>query len=689
MRALAAPVGIGLVAAALGTFLFGLLPLPPNVVASTIPWQVGGAVGVLVGLGLASKARPSLRPLLVLLGIAFFVAALVVDGALLAISQFTVPLSEKGGCRSSYYLSGGVCVPNALHRAHFARWIPALSGLGLVTWIAAFFVERKRGLRTQTFTALLLGLALGACTLQNGHYLNASLSFEGDRVRAWNVFHYYLGSKYYKELGHQDIYAAVLAADDDYQDRVRAQGGPKEKRRLKRSWNRIKEARELRTYKVTRRGELVANFDRSKFSEERLRQLGRDSRFLKRYMGFGHPGWEDCFKDLGFNPAPPWTVIGTPLANLVPTKWPWFWVISNSDVLFYGFIIGLIWWAFGLRMAAVMMLWLNSAQLNEARFTGGFLQYDWLVSCLATIAFYRKGWYRSAGVALSWGAMTRVFPGFLVLPIGLKILASLVGKGQAPSEPGSGPLSRGLLGRVHRSHWNFGVAFTLACSMLFAASCITGRGVQNWAEWYEKIENHSATHPITSNMRVGVGRIAVHKPRPLRGKWEEIGLLERMTAPKNKHRFWSTIRGKDKRDRVANSQPKKRLLQLLALPFLLLALLRRKDIDGMILMLFGVFLLVTVSRYYAATWAMLFALGAASAALPPIRRRLSLPAFFMGGTLLGVNTFFYVPGHVTTSYFVLNYLMYGAFFALCLGYLVKDARELLERRRTRSDTPSA
>ena len=35
----------------------------------------------------------------------------------------------------------------------------------------------------------------------------------------------------------------------------------------------------------------------------------------------------------------------------------------------------------------------------------------------------------------------------------------------------------------------------------------------------------------------------------------------------------------------------------------------------MILMLFGVFLAVTVSRYYAATWAMVFARGAAGISL--------------------------------------------------------------------------
>jgi hypothetical protein len=224
--------------------------------------------------------------------------------------------------------------------------------------------------------------------------------------------------------------------------------------------------------------------------------------------------------------------------------------------------------------------------------------------------------------------------------------------------------------------------------VLFSASCITGRGFQNWSDWYEKIENHSVTHPVTSDQRIGVGRLAVHQPRPLRKNAGDVSLFERVTAPNNKHRFWSTVRGNDKRDKVLKSQPRKHFLQLLALPFLLLALVRRKDVDGMILMLFGVFLLVTVSRYYAATWAMLFALGAASQAIPPTRRLVATPALFIGGVLLAINSLFYAPGRVTTSYYVLNYLMYAAFLALCIGYLVKDARELLADRRTRSDKPS-
>ena len=382
MRSLGGALGVGCGVAVATLLALSVLPLPANVAASTIPAQLAVALGLVAGLRLAEQVRPELGRLRRTLEVAFLLAAGFVVLALLgtSVSQEAIELGKKGACRSGYYLSDGLCHANALHRRFFPGWIVGLSSLGLVAWIAAFITERRKKAHVAGFTALLLGLGLGAATLQNAHYLDASLALDGDRVRAWNVFHYYLGSKYYRELGHQDIYAAVLAADDDYQASVLDSEKGKRSKAFRRSWHKIENARDLRSYKVLPRDELVDAFDRSTFSEERLRQLGADSRFFKPFMGWGSPGWHDTFRDLGFNPAPPWTVIGTPLASLVPTEWPLFWIISNSDLPFYLLAFGLIWWAFGLRMAAVMTLWLNCAQLNEARFTGGFLQYDWLVS---------------------------------------------------------------------------------------------------------------------------------------------------------------------------------------------------------------------------------------------------------------------------------------------------------------------
>jgi len=601
---------------------------------SLLPWEAAAAVGILVALVLGARQRPGLRPLLKPLLVAFVVAA----------ACLALVLHE---------------VPGALHRSHFKAWAPWLAGSGLVIWVLAFFAERWSGRRLWTFTAILLGLAIAAVSLQNGAYLSSALG--GERVRAWNVFHYYVGSKYFAELSYYDLYAASLAADDDWQNEKSAASG-KKKSRMKRvrDFRKITHARDQRDYEIKSRKQIVASFDRTHLSPERLKELGEDTRFLRRYMGFRSPGWPDCFKDLGYNPAPPWTVIGTPIANLVPTNSIWFWLIANSDVPLYLLAFALVWWAFGLRSAAVIALWLNTFQINEARFTGGFLQYDWLASVLICAAFYQRGRHRWAGIALSWGAMTRVFPGFLIMGILIQAALALLRPrpdGETKEQPGA------LLSRISAPHRHFLAAFTLSCAVLFIGSHFTGRGLQTWPDWVDKIGRHSGNHAATSNQRIGVGRMVIHKPR--------------------EGRFWAQAPGNIEQ-RIEQGRSRKHLLQWIGLLLLLPALIRRRDIDALILPLFAVLLMVVLSRYYASTWALLFLLGTPPRGSPG-GHATNWAALLAGTVMLLMAAGFYpleaLERSRTTGYFVINYLAYGMFAVLALGYLVVDLQHWYRRRR--------
>ncbi len=479
-------------------------------------------------------------------------------------------------------------------------------------------------------------------------------------MRAWNVFHYYIGSKYFPELSYYDLYGATLAADDDWQAKKQAAKGKTRKRMKKvRDFRKIKQARDQRDYEIKPRATIVADFDRTLISSERLEELGRDTRYLRNFMGFGSPGWPDCFKDLGYNPAPPWTVVGTPLASIVPTGSKWFWFIANSDLPGYLLAIVLTWWAFGLRTTAVMALWLNTFQINEARFTGGFLQYDWLVSVLCTAAFYQRGRYRLAGVALSWGAMTRVFPGFLIIGIVIQAGLALLG---VRYDAASQPKAPSPWLRVPRPHRQFLAAFTLSCAALFLGSNLTGGGLQTWPEWVDKIARHSDHHAVTSNQRIGVGRMVIHKPR--------------------EGRFWAQAPG-NRDQRVAQGEQRKHLLQILGLLLLLPALIRRRGLDALILPLFAVLLMVVLSRYYASTWALLFLLGTPARGAPDGDGQ-PWAGYLAGAVLLFMSMGFYPLDNRTTGYFLINYLAYGMFVLLALGFLLQD----LQHWRTKKKPPA-
>lgn len=630
---------MALVAAALSfgaaIALLGLLPRPWGS-QNMLPWGLATWVGVLAAL-FVDRARDGGRRLRFTLA-----AAAVYLVTVVASIQLAAP-------------------KDAFNRSYFGAWIPLVAGSGLVVWLGGALLEWKLRRRVAWITAILLGLGLGATTLQNGSYLHKSL--RGDRVRAWNVFHYYVGSKYFPELSYYDLYAATLLADDDWQGHKKAQD-KKTARKLKKvkDFRKIRKARDMHSYITRPRAELVADFDRSQISEQRLQELGRDTRFLRRYMGYGRPGWVQAFSDLGYNPAPAWTVVGVPLANLVPARWPWFWIIANSDVPLYLLAIFLSGWAFGLRGTAAALLWLNTMHINEARFTGGMLQYDWCVSVVAAWALYRKGWYRASGLALVWGAMTRVFPGFLIFGLVPTLLRDLR-RGPPPGVA----TGTGLFARFRRRHVRFLGAFTAGCLALAVASNFTGGGLDTWPNWVDKITRHSGTHAVTSNQRIGVGRLAVHKP--------------------NKKNFWGEVRKKRRPDTIEAVKPRKRQLQLLGLVLLLPALLRRRDQDGMALMSFFVFLAVVLSRYYASTWAILFFLGAAGTARAgpgedpdevPGRGDTEVPGLaswtgvFAGSVLLALAAGFdSFPGS-TAGYFIVNWAVYGMFAVLCVALVGQD-----------------
>ena len=118
----------------------------------------------------------------------------------------------------------------------------------------------------------------------------------------------------------------------------------------------------------------------------------------------------------------------------------------------------------------------------------------------------------------------------------------------------------------------------------------------------------------------------------------------------------------------------------IGLLLLIPALIRRRDLDALILPLFAVLLMVVLSRYYASTWAILFLLGTPSRGSPQDHLG-SWAALLAGTVLLVMAAGFYPLNDRTTGYFLINYLAYGLFAALALGYLFADLRHWRRNRR--------
>jgi len=579
--------------------------LPETMVRETlIEWLAGAGCGIVVALVYAARrddwfAAPR-NAAFVALGTAVLALALIF--------RFVSPVA---------------------YRAEFETWSPLLGWSGFVVVVVGLLWERRRP--RPVLTWVLAGLALSAVTLETAQELDRALM--GESVRSWNVYHYYVGSKYFPELGYFDLYAATLYADDLWQERKR--NAPREE-----TWEysrvldfrQITRTRDLRKNVQVSRKAATAAFDPSVISPARLDELGRDTRFLRRFLG--PDSWQKVFWDHGYNPTPVWTIVGTPLANLIPTDHWSFRLITNSDLPLYAGIAILLWWAFGLRYASIGVLWMFAVHFDHLRVTGGFLQYDWLFASVLAVCAWKKRRFALAGVALSWAAMTRVFPGFMAAPVALAMGRDLWRH--------RGPWIR----RTERGHVRFMTGLVLGSALLFALSFVSAERLDAWPDWVHKIADHSETHPL-SYLRVGVGRLALH--RPVEGN------------------FWAAYKGTDPGP-LEESLPRRHWIQLACLPLLLAALWKRRVLDGMILMLFGVFLAVTLSRYYASIWILLPLAGAGVE-----RHRFSLPGAWSAACLCALAGVFFLPGDVSGSYVLANYVALVMFVGLCLVWLWSDA----------------
>ncbi len=603
-RQIARAAGAGLGAGASGWLVVAIV-LPAQYAHSLIPSFVGAMAGALVGLRVAAIHSQRLRAAFVHSAITFAVAVIAVAVTLLI-------------------------EPAAMLRGRQYAWMSVLAGAGLIVWLGGWLWEWRRQ-RTGMVTALLAGLALAAALLHNGVFVYRSLA--GQHMRAWNLYHYYIGSKYFAELGYLDLYGATLAADDAWQQHKRS-ATDEQRARLDAivDFGHVRRSRDMRSYDVVPRAELVATFDPSVFSDARWQAFARDTRLLRPRLSA--ETWEIVLIDLGYNPTPAWAVVATWITTVIPIDSGFFRLIVNSDLLLYLGMFLALWWAFGLRVAVCATLWMNVIPFNRGRFTGGFLQYDWLLSAVAGLALYRKGFPKAAGVALSWGVMTRAFLGFMVVPIALRAAIGWMRRRRRGADAVDAQLAK---------RGRFVAALSVACAAWFGLSMFTPRGPGAWIEWVDKIERHGRYHPTTSNKRIGVGRLALHSPAAGDVWGEHTGTFS---------------------ERIDKAQTRRRILQVVGFALLLIGVFGRPDEDAMVLMLFAVFLTVTLSRYYASIWILLLALGAPDSG----GRRVPWPAAFAGAALLGIATWWGAPSSVTGRYFVANYEAFVMFAALCVGF---------------------
>lgn len=316
------------------------------------------------------------------------------------------------------------------------------------------------------------------------------------------IYHYYLGAKYFRENGYQGLYESVAYADHESEDPTITAVG-------------LRSLREP-TFPITMEEGLRRGREefRPRFTDERWESFNEDLHTLKSVAG---RDWLDVgLFDAGYNPPPSWAVIGTTVANLIPIsqKQPWggdmrpewyqMQVITLFDPLMLAIGIGFVTWAFGwLGAVAFIVFYCTNEPANYNWIAGSFFRYTWLAELMIGLSCLRKKHYMPAGIFMGLSAMDRIFPFAFLGAAGL------------------GLLFEAYRGKAYRNVFTFGISAAAAVAIIGSISVLMF-GMEAWHGFFEKILIHKDMYFVN---HIGYRRIAVFGPEVTNQNfWWEPGL---------------------------------------------------------------------------------------------------------------------------------------------------------------------
>jgi hypothetical protein len=436
-------------------------------------------------------------------------------------------------------------------------------------------------------------------------------------------FHYYLGSKYFSEIGYTRLYECAAIAEVD----------------LGRSAAlRKREIRDLRVnlIKPTVDTYIFSEPERCKkhFTPERWEAFKEDVSWIEKSARGSY--WENMVKDHGYNPPPVWTMEGKIFSSFGVAGDTFFKVLSMLDVLMHIGTVLLIRWAFGWRiMAIATVFWGCNAPANFYWTGGAFLRQDWLFFFVAAVCLARKRYFGLAGGALTWSALLRVFPLIAFAGWGVMVLIHLWRHRT-----------------LHPDHRRLIGGCVVAAGILIPASVVAA-GPDSYKEFVEHISVHKNT-PLTNHM--GLETMLSHD-------WKGRMRFSRNDTLDDPFAEWKSGR----LDRFRASKPLFYAITVAVFAWMVWALRRTKLLwIGIPLSIPLVVCLTNLTCYYYS----MFMVGAVL-----VRPRSNLgPAFLMasGASHIILRTFYFIDD----KYNAMSYL----FFALGLVFLAAYSRPFSKER---------
>jgi hypothetical protein len=368
-----------------------------------------------------------------------------------------------------------VPLPGGFHLDHrllaIIKALLALSGLALLLWDLKF--GRSAGARWMRLRNVALA---GVGVLSLAAWWNfGALHGSGRPLHLHDFFHYYIGSKYYAELGYTRIYQCTAVAE---MQRGRSAD-------VAARWTRNLDTNNLERALPDR---AVVEECLSRFGPARWKEFSSDVEWFRGHMRA--EGWTGVPLVFGHNATPVWNAMGSWLTRSGPATNRQLLLLGSLDTVLLAIMWLVVWRTFGWQAGCVAAIWWG---LNEATgyywVGGGFLRQDALFCIVGGVCAMRSGRRALAGAALATAALLRAFPVFLLAGLAIRVLMTV--------------RARGLREAVV-AYRSLAAGFAVAAAILLAFTTVTWSGrwdgpLDPWNAFATNSRKHLET-PITNHI---------------------------------------------------------------------------------------------------------------------------------------------------------------------------------------------
>jgi hypothetical protein len=297
-------------------------------------------------------------------------------------------------------------------------------------------------------------------------------------------FHYYLGSKYFGEVGYLGLYDCTALGDLEiaHEDQVAPRIG-----------GYVRDLSDVLSDKPTLAALTHCTDElRPRFTDARWASFKHDLRELRRLVP--DDWWLGAVFDAGFNPPPSWVVMSSAVANAIPIRagpLASYIVATSLDVMLLAVSFLALRYAFGLTTALMAAVYFGSSYLASYSWIGGaFLRFTWLTCLILSLAAMKKGRWATAGGFAAGATCDRLFPAAFAMGAMLPLVYRAIRHGGD-----------------RRPIYRFCAGFAGVTVGLVVASAAVF-GVSAWQVFFDRILRHGDVYFV---MHVGLKKIVTYR----------------------------------------------------------------------------------------------------------------------------------------------------------------------------------